>query len=141
MDDLRDFEQFMRQRDEAARAYVCGDATPLARIVARQGDATFYAPRGGYVHGAGEVLSTYERDVKAFAPGGESSFEILQMGASDGLAYWVGFQRANTRLQGQAGEVPFNLRVTEVFRREGDGWKLVHRHADSLMSEPKEPAK
>jgi ketosteroid isomerase-like protein len=139
--DLRDFEQFMRQRDEAARAYVRGDAAPLSRIVAREGDATFFAPRGGYVHGAGEVLSTYERDVTAFAPGGESSFEILQIGASDGLAYWVGFQRANTHLRGRTEEVPFNLRVTEVFRREGDGWKLVHRHADPLVSEAREQNK
>jgi ketosteroid isomerase-like protein len=136
--DLRDFEQFMQRRDAAARAYVRGDASSLDRIVARTGDATFFAPRGGYVQGADSVRATYEQDATAFAPNGESSFEILQLAASDGLAYWVGFQRATAHMRGRSDAVPFNLRVTEVFRREGDDWKLVHRHADPLASEAKE---
>src|SRR5215217_4050696 len=45
------------------------------------------------------------------------------------------WQRAMVRLDGGAEAIPFDLRVTEVFRREGDEWKLVHRHADSLASQ------
>jgi hypothetical protein len=130
------FAEFMQRRAEAAAAYICGDPAPLGQLTARSGEATFYAPRGGAVAGAEDVWSTYERDVAAFAPGGENRFEILQMAASDGLAYWVGFQRATVYMRGRADAVEFNLRVTEVFRREGDDWKLVHRHADPLASEP-----
>ena len=128
----------MQQRAEAASDYVRGDAAPLDRIVAREGAATFFAPRGGVVHGVDEVSSRYLQDAQSFAPGGESHFEILQMGARDGLAYWVGFQRATASMQGQSEAVSFNLRVTEVFRREGNAWKLVHRHADPLASEARE---
>jgi ketosteroid isomerase-like protein len=140
-DTLRDFEQFLRQREAAAGAYVRGDAGPLGEVTARTGEATFFAPRGGSVKGAEQVWSTYERDANSFAPGGESSFEILQIGASGELAFWTGFQRASAFMRGQADAVPFNLRVTEVFRREGDQWKLVHRHADPLASEAREQKK
>ena len=133
-DDLHDFEQFMKRREDAARAFVRGDATPLGRIVARVSLATFFGPQGGYEQGPEHVYSIYERDAARFTSG-DTSFEILQMAASDGIAYWVGFQRAMVRLEGSTEPTTFNLRVTEVFRRESDEWKMVHRHADSLASE------
>src|ERR671930_1206662 len=92
--DLRDFEQFMKQREEAARAYVRGDAAPLGRISTRSSPATFFSPRGDACEGADEVLSRYERDAEVFQAGSGTSFEILHMAASDGIAYWVRFQRA-----------------------------------------------
>jgi ketosteroid isomerase-like protein len=133
--DRHDFEQFMQRRAEAASAYVCGDAAPLDRIVAHEGAATFFAPGGGAVQGLDTVSSRYRQDARSFAPGGQSRFEILQLGASGDLAYWVGFQRATANVPGRGEAVSFDLRVTEVFRREGDEWKLVHRHADQLVSE------
>lgn len=137
-DDLHDFEQFMKRREEASLAYVQGDAEPLSRIVARVSPATFFPPRGGYQQGATEVASRYEHDAALFEQGSDSSFEVLQMAASDGIAYWVGFTRSTARMRGSAEAIPMNLRTTEVFRREGDKWKLVHRHADMLMAEPEE---
>lgn len=35
-----------------------------------------------------------------------------------------------------AGELaPVSLRVTTVFRRERDGWRIVHRHADPITEQ------
>lgn len=132
--DLHDFEQFMKRRENAARAFVRGDVAPLGSIVARVSPATFFGPQGGYEQGPDHVYSIYERDAALFTSG-DTSFEILQMAASDGIAYWTGFQQAMARLNGSTEPIPFSLRVTEVFRREGNEWKLVHRHADSLASE------
>jgi ketosteroid isomerase-like protein len=135
--DQQDFERFMQQRKAAAKAYVSGDAAPLAELSAKTSDATFFGPRGGHTHGAHEVSERYARDAKAFAAGSETDLEVLQMGASDGIGYWVGLQHAKARMQGQSEPIAMTLRITEIFRREADAWKLVHRHADMLATEQK----
>lgn len=136
--DLQDFERFMQQREAAAGAYVRGDAEPLGQVVARVSQATFFSPRGDYVTGADAVWSRYDQDAAAFESASDNHFEILDIGASDGIAYWVGLQRATARMRGSDEAVNFNLRITEIFRREGDEWKLVHRHADQLMTKADE---
>ncbi len=68
-DDLHNFEQFMKWREDAARAYVHGDAAPLGRIVARVSPATFFGPQGGYEQGPDHVYSVYEHDAAHFTSG------------------------------------------------------------------------
>jgi ketosteroid isomerase-like protein len=56
---------------------------------------------------------------------------VFQTYASGELAVLVAVERQH----GRVGELPsqdWSLRITLVFRREGDEWRLVHRHADPL---------
>jgi ketosteroid isomerase-like protein len=128
----QDFKTFMKQRKEAATAYVGGNAAPLAAVSAQDLPATFMGPGGGAVRGTQEVSARYARDARVFEAGGTTELEILDMAAGETIAYWTGFQKARVRMHGKPDVIQMKLRVTEVFRREGDDWKLVHRHADSL---------
>ena len=59
------------------------------------------------------------------------NLEVHASYASDGLAVLV----ATERQHGTVGDLPsqeWSLRITSVFRRDGDRWQLVHRHADPL---------
>lgn len=135
MSSEKDFEKFMKQREQAATAYINGDAKPLGDLSTHTNPSSFFGPGGGEVHGARQVTERYAGDANAFGTGSTGHFEVLQAEASGDLGYWVGFQRANTFFKGKDEPVPFNLRITEVFRKENGEWKLVHRHADPLAEE------
>lgn len=130
--DLHEFAEFMKQREAAASAYIAGDFAPLSSIATLTSPASFFGPGGGDEQGGEHVYRTHEQGAAGFAPGGTGRFRVLHMAASGELAYWVGYQDATTHLKGKPGETVFHLRVTEIFRREGGTWKLIHRHADPL---------
>jgi NAD(P)H-dependent FMN reductase/ketosteroid isomerase-like protein len=132
-----DFEEFLSSRRQIARDYVNGDPASLGAIATRSDPATFLPPRGGSVQGAEAIATRYASDAKSFHPGGRTQLEVLHSGTSGDLAFWTGFQRAEARMgDGGSDTVKMTLRVTEVFRFEDGGYKLVHRHADTL-AEPK----
>ena len=63
--------------------------------------------------------------------GGQVKVEFFETYASGDLAVLVAVERQ----QGTVGDLPsqdWSLRITLVLRREGESWRLVHRHADPL---------
>lgn len=124
-----DFVEFLRRRGDVAAAYCNGDAAPLDTITPHRGAASFLPPSGGHISGAETVAARYHADAAAFAPGNETWLEVVQSSASDGVGFWTGYQHFKGRLGGK--EMTLKLRVTEVFRHDMDGWRMIHRHADA----------
>jgi ketosteroid isomerase-like protein len=51
------------------------------------------------------------------------------------IACTVEIERFETKIGGEQELSQVALRVTCVYRREADGWKLVHRHADPRVDQ------
>lgn len=127
-----DFDKFLKQREEASTAFVNGDFDPLGQVSSEVSPATIFGPKGDCVQDAKNVNAANAKTAKLFKASSKNAFEILHKGASDSLAYWVGIQRSVVQMDGQKEDIPMDLRITEIFRRENGLWKLFHRHADTL---------
>jgi hypothetical protein len=91
-------------------------------------------PFGGYAGGDPEGAPAVREEALAlFESGSDSSVELLQSFVSDDMICLVVIERAMVRLKGRDHLQPWVLRVTQVYRRDGDEWRSVHRHADPLI--------
>ena len=43
---------------------------------------------------------------------------------------WI--ERGEARVEGVEELRPMGLRVSQIYRREADGWKIIHRHGDAI---------
>ena len=99
----------------------------------KKSPSTIFPPPGICIQGVNEVNAFNEKGASNFLPGAKNEFEVMHQDADEHLAYWTGVQHSIVKMKGQDTEVLFNLRVTEIFRKENGEWKLMHRHADKLI--------
>lgn len=129
---LKDFESLMKIRLAASTDFVEGKFEPLEKISVEKPPATIFPPPGFCIQGVNEVNGFNKKGADNFLPGAKNEFEVMHQDADEHLAYWTGIQHSVVSMKGQEKVVVFNLRVTEIFRKENDEWKLMHRHADNL---------
>lgn len=123
------FDDFMKRRAHAAAKYVTGDSTEVEALSTTTGQATFFDPGGGFTEGVTAVHDAFRMGAQSFGRKSTSTLEVKDEGASDDLAFWTGFQDANVELVDSGRIMPMKIRVTEIFRRVDDEWRMVHRHA------------
>ena len=115
----------------AAHAYLDGDLLRYAALASHSSDYTLTPPNGGDPRrGFDGSDAAVEWTARTFR-GGHVEVEFFETYASGDLAVLVAVERQH----GTVGDVPsqeWSLRITLVFRREGEKWRLVHRHADPL---------
>jgi hypothetical protein len=131
----RDFERFLQRYEAANTAFVNGDPSRWLPITAEQDPVSIFGGFGGLGDaGIAAVHQRYLLAATAFRPSGAIvDFQYLAKDVRGGLAYTVAIERSDVLYAGQTERRPQILRVTMIFRREHGDWKIVHRHADTMI--------
>ncbi|MET0908917.1 MAG: nuclear transport factor 2 family protein [Ilumatobacteraceae bacterium] len=109
-----------------------GDAGPRMAMWSHDRPVTLF---GGAMGGAGweEIESIFRRLGASFSDCRSFDYEVIAAGASDDLAYTIGYEHTTASVRGGPPSA-YVLRVTTVFHRDDGEWKVVHRHADPTGS-------
>jgi ketosteroid isomerase-like protein len=129
-----DLEEALEQYHRAVEAVVKGDSSPQERLWSRRDDVTLANPLGPPARGWSAVSDALRHAVSQLSDGEILASERISGSSSGDLAYIVELERSRVRMGGAGEPVPVSLRVTTIFRREDDGWKIVHRHADPITT-------
>ena len=115
----------------ALNAMANGDAAPVIDIWSHSADVTTMHPIGGRQVGWDEVRGPWEQ-VAGLASDGQVKLDEQLIRVVGDVGYELGVERGHFKLAGQ--EVAIEQRVTNIYRREAGGWKVVHHHTDASQA-------
>lgn len=128
----RTVSDLVKRTEQAGAALIRGDINAYLGLIRHADDYTLMQPFGGPAtrgfDGRPEKLAELARFFKT----GESRLELTQSYASGDLIVLVVIERQHAEVAGLPDQ-DWSLRVTQVYRRNGATWELVHRHADPLV--------
>jgi ketosteroid isomerase-like protein len=115
------------------KALMRGDIDRYRSIVRYGADFTLMSPFGGIpTHGRNMNKDKWAA-MGRFFKNGTFDQDIVQSYASDDMVVLALIEHCNSEVAGLPHQ-EWLLRVTLVYRRHGDDWHLVHRHADPLAA-------
>jgi ketosteroid isomerase-like protein len=124
--------QLLARAAEKNAAFMRGDMQRWSELVRIAADFTLMQPFGGPPSHGFNTSPERLAELARYFRNGKTGQEIVQTCACEDLIVLVMIERQT----GEVGGLPeqdWSLRVTEVYRKAGAEWELVHRHADPLL--------
>jgi ketosteroid isomerase-like protein len=132
--EITDEVQDLLDRAETANAALMrGDVEQWQALLPRTRDFTLMSPFGGTPTHEPQLTAEAVHAMSRFFRNGTLTQEVVQTYASAEMVVLVVIERTHV----EVGSLPVQdwaLRVTQVFCRDGDRWRLAHRHADPLVA-------
>jgi hypothetical protein len=116
--------------DRGRQAWIEGRLETAATAHMAQDDAmTIFGPFGGEAVTPGPM----QAKIAALFHGGAGRLELVRWFAEGDLLVLVMLEHNDVTFEGRDTAQRWVLRTTQVFRRDGDRWRRLHRHADPLI--------
>ncbi|MFH5925624.1 YybH family protein [Roseomonas xinghualingensis] len=113
-------------------ALMRGDVDAYVKLVTLSDDFTLMSPFGGTPSRGPEYTPERMAAMGSFFRNGKLQMEMVEAYGSQDMVVLAFIEHAHVEVGGLPAQ-DWDLRVTLVYRREQDGWRLVHRHADPLV--------
>ena len=81
-------------------------------------------------HGQQELDELFTALEESFSNCTSYAFELQAYDVVGDMAYTAGLEHTSASVDGRPRS--YTLRATQVYRREGGEWKVVHRHGDTV---------
>jgi ketosteroid isomerase-like protein len=127
-----DLDAVIDESHRALGAFARGDPGPLQALFSQREDVTLANPFGPAQRGWPQVRDTMARAAENYRDGRVLGFDQIVKYVTPEIAYIHELERFEAKMGGADELTPVSLRCTSVFRREADGWRIVHRHADPI---------
>ena len=118
----------------AAVAYISGNHRRYFALFDHGDDYSLMPPNGGPTYHGFDLTDEDIEEGGHFFVSGEAQLDVEQTYVSGDLVVLVAIERQHG-VVGDLADQDLSLRITMVFRRHGDRWQIVHRHADPLVRE------
>jgi len=124
--------QLVARAEAGNDAFINGDMRRWYALVGPiADDFTLMQPLGGVSRGFDGSDAHLDALARVFVRG-DATCEVVEAYATGDMAVLVFIERQRAVVAGLP-EQDWSLRVTQVYRRRGEAWELVHRHADTLV--------
>jgi len=134
MSAVDDVDELIERYQLALDGFMKGDPEPVQELYFHREDASLANPYGPPVRGWDEIAKTTEHAASLRRAGRARGFDIVAKYVTAELAYVVQIEHLESKI-GQSEEItPYSLRATMIFRPEDGTWKVVHRHADPIIT-------
>lgn len=111
----------------ALRALLNGDPTGVFALYEHSDEASAFHPAGEPALGWPAIEGSFGAFSQAVSDA-EIVPTVLQVVTGEDLGYTIGLERVRATMGGQT--VSFEHRATNIYRKQGGEWKMVHHHVD-----------